>query len=110
MLWQCGNATTSISDIQVHRRMGEEMTREEAIEKLRARKNESRKILRGMGHNQFTTIDYECEELNMAIEALEQPEIIYCKDCKYHKPGVCDLLWTPVDDDNFCWNGKKNEQ
>ena len=27
--------------------------------------------------------------LDMAIEALNQPEIIRCKDCKYYKGGFC---------------------
>lgn len=26
--------------------------------------------------------------VNMAIEALQQPEIVRCKDCRWHKPDI----------------------
>lgn len=51
------------------------------------------------------------QALNMAIEALEQPEIVYCKDCKFNK-GVnkCfhpDSVMIIPDDNDFCSYGKK---
>ena len=30
------------------------------------------------------------EAIDMAIKALEQPEIIYCGDCKYWHSGSCE--------------------
>lgn len=56
------------------------MTREEAIERIRDhmivhKMNEPRAI-------------YITEALKMAIEALNQPEIIRCKDCKWKSRDV----------------------
>ena len=53
------------------------MTREEAIKGLKV----LAKDFSGYRPNE--------EMFNMAIEALEQPEIIRCKDCK-HKPHTSD--------------------
>lgn len=51
--------------------------------------------------------------IDMAIEALRQPEIVRCKDCKYQDKGenesesqnLCGYrpwLYVPVTDDHFC--------
>lgn len=44
-----------------------------------------------------------CTAYEMAIEALREPEIIRCKDCK-HWDGVdtCDVIDAPVWDNDFC--------
>lgn len=56
--------------------------------------------------------DYD-SALRTAIEALEQPEIIYCKDCKHKGTKNCVAnAWTTifgvtVKDDFFCGLGKR---
>lgn len=57
---------------------------------------------------------WDCEEcddaLNMAIEALEQEPIIYCRDCKYwheweNGAGSChrsDIMWVGSDYNDYC--------
>lgn len=57
------------------------------------------------------------EALNMAISALEQPEIIRCKDCKFYIPmsrktnsGICSLLTNQnfdFGDDWYCAGGER---
>lgn len=49
------------------------MTREEAIKHLKDIRND------------MWTIDSEVDAINMAIEVLEQPEIIRCWECKWHE-------------------------
>ena len=53
------------------------------------------------------------EALNMAISALEQPEIIRCKDCKYRDDDdFCMGRGYPnslVPDDGFCDKGERSE-
>ena len=68
--------------------------------------------------------DY-CDALRMAIEALEQPEIVHCKDCIWYvifelkkdgtddhryKPSFCELYERLREPDWFCADGKKGEQ
>ena len=67
------------------------MTREEAI-----------KAFRGLS-GVLLPRKYYCEAIQMAISALQQPEIIRCKDCK-HWDGVdtCDVIDAPVWDNDFC--------
>lgn len=42
--------------------------------------------------------------VDMAIEALEQPEIRYCKDCMYYDrdTGHCDMHTMMTDPDDYC--------
>lgn len=48
------------------------------------------------------------EALNMAMDALQEPEIIMCKDCKYHCANYCtrDIKGRTnmfyMEDDSFC--------
>lgn len=61
-----------------------------------------------------------CDEaISMAIEALEQEEIIYCKDCKYWQDNnngypVTDCRWnkdeTPDADDYCSFAERRAEQ
>lgn len=76
------------------------MTREKAIE-----------ILEGLA----VPISAETA-FDMAIDALEQPEIVRCKDCKHRDPEdhKCDcghtILWQlPRDDDWFCADAEREE-
>lgn len=50
-----------------------------------------------------------CIAYDMAIEALRQPEIIRCKDCKFYTSmipteglGICSLAGRHLGDDGFC--------
>lgn len=58
------------------------------------------------------------EAINLAIEALEQPEIIYCKDCVYYSGKYCVVDYitgksestVTRDSDDFCSCGEKKEK
>ena len=63
------------------------------------------------------------EALNMAIKALElfgiseqlppaQPEIIYCKDCKWKNRHNCTrAVEVPIDDDKYCaWAERRTDE
>ena len=59
------------------------------------------------------TLDSQAHML--ALEALKQPEIIMCKDCKFSKDpsGAWDRrcsFFGVVADDFFCKNGKRKEE
>ena len=50
----------------------------------------------------------------MAIKALQQPEIVMCKDCKFRQKSYvayrqwwCSRLEKHCDDDWFCADGEK---
>lgn len=64
-------------------------------------------------------LDYAAA-FDMAISALEQPEIIHCKDCKHAhitysgEVKYCDI-WFPdeshyMDTDNFCSFAERREE
>ena len=75
------------------------MTREEAIKQLQF----IREHMVPISSNYFDAFD-------MAAEALKQPEIVRCKDCKFYSPmnretktGICNLtLHQNFGDDWFC--------
>lgn len=89
------------------------MTREEAI-----------KILKPMLDSfvDYANITMKVEDdntvdaLEMAIEALKQPEIIYCKDCKHKGTKNCVAnAWTTifgvtVKDDFYCGLARKENR
>lgn len=78
------------------------MTREEAIQELEF-------IL--VGHPETSA---RGQAVLMAIEALEQPEIIRCTDCKYAaKQGNvnwCDKLMCYGVDDWYCASARRREE
>jgi hypothetical protein len=48
-----------------------------------------------------------------AIEALLQPEIVFCKDCRYNGTSLCqvqDSLYSLKDYDYCSYGAKKNEE
>ena len=52
------------------------------------------------------------EALNLAIKALQQTEIVRCKDCKWHEHGglPCPLdAFESLDDDGYCSRGERSE-
>ena len=56
------------------------MTREEAIDRIC-----EHIVIHKLNEPRAVKIT---EALNMAIEALKQPEIVQCKDCKYFQEGI----------------------
>ena len=78
------------------------MTREEAIERFQQMK----KILSIPNSDAARTI----EAIDMAIEALQQEPIIYCKDCKHwheweNGAGSChrsSIMWVGTDCYDYC--------
>ena len=77
------------------------MTREEAIENIKFLK-------------QFVVGREWNEALNMAIEALQEPEIVHCKDCKYwtgaYEIRQCGLAGYLTGEKGYCLYGKAGEQ
>ena len=80
------------------------MTREEAIERIK-------------DHMSVHKIHEEravkiTEALNMAVSALEQPEIIRCKECMNHGKEIC-YFWSHfygtinTPDDGFCHKAER---
>ena len=53
--------------------------------------------------------DYK-EAFSMAIEALQEPGIVHCKDCVYWKAariGICGLAGYFIGERGYCLYGKK---
>lgn len=70
------------------------MTREEAINEL----IEMCKYING--NIEIRSKQYKA--LNMAIEALKQPEIIRCAGCHYYADGHCDMHHMGTSPDDYC--------
>ena len=59
-----------------------------------------------------------CEAVDMAIEALKEPEIVHCKDCKYwlrtrigeEELNQCGLAGYLIGGRGYCLYGKAGEQ
>ena len=81
------------------------MTREEARDIL---KNTKVRFGRTNGKTVYA------EALHMAIKALEQPEIIRCKDCKYRggwSGFYCDIMDKFAGDDKHCaWAERRTDE
>ena len=78
------------------------MTREEAVKEIRKRH---------CTENKFCHDDYMCSEnacpYDMAIAALQEPEIVHCKDCKLHNSCSTEDVFNFVRLENgFCAVGK----
>ena len=84
---------------------GEEMTREEAV-----------KVLKTM--RLWTGLKDKKEAIDVAIEALQEPEIVHCKDCKYwirarigeEELNQCGLAGYLIGGRGYCLYGKAGEQ
>lgn len=83
------------------------MTREEAVGVIKEF------VAYGKHVNAFVykgSISIPIEALNMAIKALEQEPIIYCRDCKHwheweNGAGSChrnSIMWVGTDYDDYC--------
>ena len=83
------------------------MTREEAIKSLAS--------MRSMDVVSWVASDMRKEAMRMAIEALKQPEILHCKDCKFNQnedgTTACDFhnFWCAYDD-GYCNFGQRREK
>lgn len=86
------------------------MTREEAINY-----NENLKMYMKITdkQNPYKFLEENYIALDMAIEALKEPNIIYCKDCAYYRtperysykdpnPYCCRSALTKVSENDFC--------
>ena len=59
-----------------------------------------------------------CEAVDMAIAALQEPEIVHCKDCKYwirtrigeEELNQCGLAGYLIGGRGYCLYGKAGEQ
>lgn len=80
-------------------------------------KAEAITILNGM-RNSTTYGRHVCDALDMAIEALEQPEIVRCKDCIYGQQdeegrwrcGDVGAQFGADDGSGFCCDGERKEK
>ena len=81
------------------------MTREEAIQEL--------KVMR-----LWTGLKVKKEAIDMAIEALQEPEIVHCKDCKYwirtrigeEELNQCGLAGYMIGGRGYCLYGKAGDE
>lgn len=79
------------------------MTREEAIEIIKDRME----AFKGWQETKIV------EALNMAIKALEQPEIIHCKYCEHNESSstagnaCCNKFYGMTDQMGFCHYGER---
>lgn len=86
------------------------MDRHEAIKLLKRCEAESH-----CGHYKQRLCCKGCnqrEALNMAIEALSEPSIVRCKDCRYREldgDDWCRITARPVDDTDYCAWGLESE-
>lgn len=87
------------------------MTREEAIERIKRHM-----IVHQIGAYPHIKL---AEALSMAIEALQEPEIVHCKDCKLRKLEECAMQYecdcgeqhSWENDNDYCsWGIKEGEQ
>ena len=56
--------------------------------------------------------DYK-EAFSMASEALQEPEIVHCKDCKYWirtRIGICGLAGYFIGERGYCLYGKAGDE
>ena len=83
------------------------MTREEAVGVI-----ERLPVMSYMKKNEKQTIITTA--LDMAIEALKEPEIVHCKDCKYwtgvYEIRKCGLAGYLIGERGYCLYGKAGEE
>ena len=92
------------------------MTRKEAIEFLKNMiDREAVGFVAPQGDGDVAIWQYHVEALQMAIKALEQPEVIRCKDCKYNSNppeygnAVCDTFYGMTDQMGFCHRAERRK-
>ena len=52
-----------------------------------------------------------CEAVDMAIEALQEPEIVHCKDCRHWDKEImyCNHTGMQIEPDGYCVYGERRE-
>lgn len=98
------------------------MNRKDVIENLKNRLNDLHNGYQTYlehGGKQDIETESDIEALNMAIEALQEPEIVHCKDCKLRKLEECAMQYecdcgeqhSWENDNDYCsWGIKAGEQ
>ena len=89
------------------------MTKEEAAKEIRKRHCTENKFC----HDDCMYSENACP-YDMAIEALKEPEIVHCKDCKYwlrtrigeEELNQCGLAGYLIGGRGYCLYGKAGEQ
>ena len=56
-------------------------------------------------------LNEQIKALNMAIEALREPEIVHCKDCKHWDKEImyCNHTGMQIEPDGYCVYGERKE-
>ena len=89
---------------------GRRMTREEAIADIKHAVNWAKE------NDESWCDSVEIGSLELAIEALKQPEIIRCKDCEFFEVmNNCGWFWCnaihqSTKEDRFCWRARRREK
>ena len=97
------------------------MNRKDVIENLKNRLNDLHNGYQTYlehGGKQNIETENDIKALNMAIEALKEPEIVHCKDCKYwirtrigeEELNQCGLAGYLIGGRGYCLYGKAGEQ
>lgn len=97
------------------------MNRKDVIENLKNRLNDLHNGYQTYlehGGKQDIETENDIEALNMAIEALQEPEIVHCKDCKYwlrtrigeEELNQCGLAGYLIGGRGYCLYGKAGEK
>ena len=52
-----------------------------------------------------------CEAVDIAIEALQEPEIVHCKDCRHWDKEImyCNHTGMQIEPDGYCVYGERKE-
>jgi len=58
-------------------------------------------------HTSKAAFDAFRQAIAIAIEALEEPQIIRCKDCKHYKYGMCMKICANKSTNGFCDWGER---
>lgn len=93
------------------------MTREEAVEIMVLKREKIIGTASALpkGARERSGLHNEIEAYTMSIAALQEPEIVHCKDCKYWKYtricGQCGLAGYFIGERGYCLYGvKRGEQ
>lgn len=81
------------------------------------KKEEAIKTINEILENNYLSIgdcklfEVEKEAMKVAVNALEQSEIIRCKDCgNLMRPHICRLYMTNCDMDFYCASARRREE
>ena len=96
------------------------MTREEAVEIMVLKREKIISTISSLPQRarERSGLHKEIEAYTMSIEALEKPEIVHCKDCKYwirtrigeEELNQCGLAGYLIGGRGYCLYGKEGDQ